>query len=206
MNINIFKRTKKEGEKVYKETEFFTQTNKVMELLFKQETDLITALTPYEELKLVEERLESPEPDEYDQLIKRKSELDRIIRVKEYDYVEIPDDQKEIVRENYEKELQNAKEYKTELLDDIKNIKDKINTLNQELVNKKSELNKISNNVLYVQYIPDILDGKKFFIKFAPKDWGESVWIEPELSFYLAAQRIQKPNGKIIYSGGKNNE
>lgn len=206
MNINIFKRTKKENEKVYKETEFFTQTNKVMELLFKQETDLITALTPYEELKLVEERLESPEPDEYDQLIKRKSELEKIIRVKEYAYVEIPEELKETVRENYEKEVRNAKEYKTELLDDIKNIKDKINTLNQELVNKKSELNKISNNVLYVQYIPDILDGKKFFIKFAPKDWDESVWIEPELSFYLAAQRIQKPNGKIIYSGGKNNE
>lgn len=206
MNINIFKRTKKEDEKVYKETEFFTQTNKVMELLFKQETDLITALTPYEELKLVEERLESPASDEYDQLIKRKSELEKIIRVKEYAYVEIPDELKETVRENYEKELRYAKEYKTELLDDIKNIKEKINTLNQELVNKKSELNKVSNNVLYVQYIPEILDGKKFFIKFAPKDWDESVWLEPELSFYLAAQRIKKPTGKVIFGGGKNNE
>ncbi|MEB7657627.1 hypothetical protein NGB24_07140 [Mammaliicoccus vitulinus] len=206
MNINIFKRTKSNNEKVYKETEFFTQSNKVMELLFKQETDLITSLTPYEELNLIKDRLESPESDEYDQLIERKTELEKIIKVKDYSHVEIPDEMKETVRVNYEKELQAAKNHKSDVLKEIKDIKEKIDLLNKELSSKNDELNKISNNISYVQYIPNILDGKKFFIKFAPKDWDESVWIEPELSFYLAAQRIKKPNGSIVYGGGKNNE
>ena len=172
---DLFKTTNVVNE-VYQETQIFTESNKVMEILLEKEKDIIKGLTPYEELKLVQDALKSAPRNEKLDLFDREEELNKIIRTEDYPMIEIPEEHKDLVKENYEKELAAAEKMERERILRVKAIDQEMETLEAEKKVMLDEIKSIRSNTNYVNLIHTLMNGQKEPIVFKENVFGESKW------------------------------